>query len=92
MTDMGARDMEKVVYGECVSLHETAQVRISRLADVGCDLEMDDGAALGGDDVALWIGAVGPFAATAHSRSARCLSVRFKQPLDRKIVAHFREG
>lgn len=79
-----------ILYGECVSARETAQVRISALADQGCDLEADTTAPLLDGDVALWIGAIGPVAATATRRNANRMTVRFKEPLDGKIVEHFR--
>lgn len=84
--------MGMIIYGECVSAQETARVRISGLADLGCDLEADTAAPVPGGDVALWIGAIGPVAATATHKNANSLTVRFKEPLDGKIVEHFRTG
>lgn len=79
-----------ILYGECVSARQSAPVRISGLADLGCDLEADTAAAMPDGDVALWIGAIGPVAATATHRNANRATVRFKEPLDGKIVQHFR--
>lgn len=78
-----------ILYGECVSARDTAQVRISGLANLGCDLEAETTVPLSDGDVSLWIGAVGPFAATATRRNPGHVSVRFKEPLDRKIIEHF---
>lgn len=84
--------MDTILYGECVSAREAARVRISRLAKLGCDLEAEGMAPIIDGDVALWIGAVGPFAATARRRNTGCTTVRFKEPLDGKIVDHFNCG
>lgn len=84
--------MSVILYGECVSARETARVRISGLADLGCDLEAESPAPLDEGDVALWIGAIGPFAATAMRRNSCLLTVRFKEPLDGKIIEHFNCG
>ena len=81
-----------ILYGECVSARETAQVRISGLADLGCNLEAEAATPTLDGDVALWIGAVGPFAAIAKRTGAGNLAVRFKEPLDGKIVEHFNCG
>lgn len=81
--------MGMILYGDCVSARETARVRISGLANVGCDLEAEAATPLVDGDVALWIGAVGPFAATATRKNANGLKVRFKEPLDGKILEHF---
>ncbi|WP_207094756.1 hypothetical protein [Novosphingobium sp. PY1] len=81
--------MKTVVYGECVHSGACASVRISSLADSGCDLEIEAPAALDDGECTLWIGAIGPFPATAIRKTARQLLLRFKEPLDRKIVAHF---
>lgn len=80
-----------ILYGECVTARETARVRISGLANLGCDLEVEAKSAPDGD-VALWIGAIGPVAATAERTDAGHLTVRFKEPLDGKIVEHFNGG
>lgn len=81
-----------ILYGECVSARDTAQVRISGLANLSCDLEAETAAPLSDGDVTLWIGAVGPIAATATRRNAGQLAVRFKEPLDGKIIEHFKGG
>lgn len=80
--------MSSVLYGECVGPRETAEVRISDLAGGGCDLETEDSALLDGD-FALWIGAIGPFPATATRRDHGHFHVHFKEPLDARIVEHF---
>ncbi|HKT84817.1 MAG TPA: hypothetical protein VJQ77_01885 [Novosphingobium sp.] len=82
--------MGVILYGECVSARETARVRISGLADLGCNIEADARAAMPDGDVALWIGAIGPVAATATHENANRVRVLFKEPLDGKIVEHFR--
>ncbi|SFG47925.1 hypothetical protein SAMN05518801_13221 [Novosphingobium sp. CF614] len=81
--------MGPILYGECVGTRETAEVRISDLADRGCDLETDSFAPLLDGDFALWIGAIGPLRATATRRDASHFEVRFKEPLDARIVEHF---
>lgn len=81
--------MSVIIYGECVGRRDSAPVRISDLAGMGCDLEIEERTALDEGDVALWIGAVGPIAATAIRKDAAHLAVRFKEPLDGKIVRHF---
>ncbi|MFC0206152.1 hypothetical protein [Novosphingobium soli] len=78
-----------MIYGECVGPAESARVRIRDLANEGCALETDAPAAVFDADFSLWIGAVGPFAATATHRQAREVSVRFKEPLDARILQHF---
>ena len=81
-----------VLYGECVSARETARVRISGLANLGCNLEAEAMAPALDGDVALWIGAIGPVAAIAKRTEAGNLTVRFREPLDGKIVEHFNYG
>lgn len=83
--------MNSILYGECVGESDVAaaQVRIARLADHGCELIVDAPARMFDTDFSLWIGAVGPFAATAAHRSAKNVEVRFKQPLDARILKHF---
>ncbi|MEJ2457942.1 MAG: hypothetical protein P8Y58_07235 [Novosphingobium sp.] len=82
--------MATILYGECVSACKTAKVRISELADRGCDLEMDPFTAVTDGDVSLWIGAIGPFPASATRKDASHLALRFKEPIDGRIVEHFR--
>ncbi|MCT2398063.1 hypothetical protein [Novosphingobium mangrovi (ex Huang et al. 2023)] len=84
------RTMTAILYGECVGTRETAAVRISNLADEGCHLETDSGASVTDGDVSLWIGAIGPLAATATRESSSHLALRFKEPLDGRILEHFR--
>ncbi|WP_275226365.1 hypothetical protein [Novosphingobium album (ex Liu et al. 2023)] len=79
------------IYGECIGAHSRAAVTISDLDDTGCDLFPDSGTPVLGD-CALWIGAVGPFEATAIPRDNGHSAARFKEPLDRKIVHHFNCG
>ncbi|MGH6745926.1 hypothetical protein EDF58_106300 [Novosphingobium sp. PhB57] len=82
-------NMNTTLYGECVSAGGSTAVRISDLASLGCAVETDAPAASIEGDLTLWIGAIGPFAATATRRDSRSLSVRFAEPLDRQIVQHF---
>ncbi|MCJ2186562.1 hypothetical protein [Novosphingobium beihaiensis] len=84
--------MATILYGECIGPQETAKVRISDLADQGCDLETDAFCAVSDGDVSLWIGAVGPFHASATRKDASHLALRFKEPIDGRIVEHFRRG
>lgn len=82
--------MGTILYGECIGTREAAEVRISSLADVGCDLEADGTTILTGDDVDLWIGAIGPLSATATRKDGSHWALRFKEPLDGRILEHFR--
>lgn len=86
--------MGQFVYGECVRSGEAMIVRISALADLGCDLEADGqlGPVPIDGECALWIGAMGPFAATAQHKDAGHLALRFKEPLPVAIVTHFNGG
>lgn len=82
--------MGAVLYGECVSARATAPVRISELAGLGCDLETDTQTPSAMDvDVALWIGAVGPFPGVVTHKAERHISVRFNEPIDGRILEHF---
>lgn len=81
-----------ILYGECVTARETARVRISGLANLGCDLEAEAATPAPDGDVVLWIGAIGPVAATAERTGTGHLAVRFKEPLDGKIIEHFNCG
>lgn len=81
--------MSPVLFGECVNARATAQVRISALATGGCDLEGDIPAGVVDADFSLWIGAVGPFPATARRKDARRMAAYFKEPLDGRILQHF---
>jgi hypothetical protein len=84
--------MTTVLYGECIGSRGTARVRISELADRGCDIEAEDAQAVFDEEFALWIGAVGPIAATAASKVGSHLAVRFKEPVDGRILQHFNGG
>jgi len=81
--------MATILYGECVSTRQSAEVRISDLADRGCHLEMDGSVPVTDGDVCLWIGAIGPFPATATRKDESHLALRFKEPLDGRILEHF---
>ena len=77
------------LYGECVGASASAAVRISELGGSGCELEAEGILSVFDEDFALWIGAVGPFAATALRKDPQHLSLHFKEPLDPKILDHF---
>jgi hypothetical protein len=81
----------KTIYGECVSGATQAAVTISRLGRYGCDLVLAKSDAALGDELALWIGAIGPLAITAKlgSGRARHLTAYFTEPLEPAILAHF---
>lgn len=81
--------MGQVLYGECVRSGEAMAVRILDLACIGCAVETDASSVDLEGELTVWIGAVGPFAATATRRDARHHSLRFAQPLDDQIVHHF---
>ncbi|EIZ78210.1 hypothetical protein WSK_3185 [Novosphingobium sp. Rr 2-17] len=78
-----------ILYGEYVSQQETAPVRILGLGGEGCDIEADNGSPSFDNDFSLWIGAVGPFAATLSHKTQAGAAVRFKEPLDGRILHHF---
>ncbi len=83
-----------ILYGECIGTDTSAAVRISALAEFGCDLEAsDDSPAFAAPqfdgECALWIGAVGPIQAMAIRKDAAHLALRFKQPIDGAILHHF---
>ncbi len=84
---------EMTIYGECEMPGGKLAVRISDLTQAGCDLASSDGdhrlAAYANGDMALWIGAIGPLAATARKRGATRMMASFKEPLDPRILAHF---
>lgn len=77
------------LYGECISADSRARVRISGLAGNGCEVEAETRQSLFEGEFALWIGAIGPFNVTASRRDRSRLLLRFKEPLDPKIVDHF---
>lgn len=81
------------IYGECETLGRTLAVNISDLTQTGCDLATRDNgnplATCVNGDMALWIGAIGPLAATAQKRDATHMMASFKEPLDLRILAHF---
>lgn len=78
------------VYGECIGATATVAAMISQLGAGGCELLLDSASPLLDNDFSLWIGAIGPFAATCASRdeSGHCLAV-FKEPIDPAIIKHF---
>lgn len=84
--------MGAVLYGECVNGRASAAVRISALDGTGCRLESESSMGSLGTDFALWIGAIGPLAATAKDGDDQHLDVLFKEPLDSKILDHFNCG
>lgn len=86
--------VDSELYGECVGNSAVAAVRIKGLAGQGCNLETRepgavDLSAVAAGDVSLWIGAIGPVAATAERHGDREFSLRFKEPLDSRILSHF---
>jgi hypothetical protein len=78
------------VYGECIGATVSVAALISQLGAGGCELILDSTSALLDHDFTLWIGAIGPFAATCASlnKTGHCLAV-FKEPLDPAIIQHF---
>ena len=81
------------LYGECETPDRTLAVRISELTRTGCDLASGKGndpwtGSVNGD-LSLWIGAIGPLAATAMQRDEIHVMAAFKEPLDPRILAHF---
>lgn len=84
--------MTTILYGECIGPRESAAVRISQLADQSCDLEVDAFGTATDEDVSLWIGAVGPFSAKATRKDGNHLALRFHEPLDGRILQHFKSS
>jgi hypothetical protein len=81
--------MAKIIYGECIGPRASAPVRISALADHGCNLETDDLGGVSDGDVTLWIGAIGPFSGKAIRMDASHAALHFNEPLDGRILHHF---
>ncbi|WP_395330812.1 hypothetical protein WBP06_00645 [Novosphingobium sp. BL-8H] len=81
--------MGQVLYGECVRSGEAMAVRILDLARIGCAVETDACAMDLEGELTVWIGAMGPFAATATRSDDRHHALLFAQPLDDQIVHHF---
>jgi hypothetical protein len=78
------------LYGECIGADTQARVRISSLVGNGCEVEVESPQLVVVDgELALWIGAVGPFRATASRCDRSRLMLRFEEPLDPKILDHF---
>jgi hypothetical protein len=78
------------IYGECETRGFRLPVTISDLAETGCALESDAAGKLPDGEMALWIGAIGPLAVIAmHKDQSRSIA-SFKQPLDERIIDHFR--
>jgi hypothetical protein len=85
--------METTVYGECIGARDAALVRICDLANEGCALEADLPETVLDSEFTLWIGAIGPISATAsRSQEKNKVAVRFKEPLDGRILKHFNCG
>lgn len=80
------RDGDVEIFGECVRAGRRANVRISSLDCDGCEVSAE---LPPGCEIALWIGAIGPFVADAVQHQAGHVCVRFKEPIDRRIVDHF---
>ncbi|MBH0114321.1 hypothetical protein I5E68_15350 [Novosphingobium sp. YJ-S2-02] len=90
--------MQKVLYGDCTGGPASTSVRICELDGESCSFEADAAPSASRDmlngPLTLWIGAVGPFHATATHTGAtpagasRYLA-RFVEPLDTAIVRHF---
>lgn len=86
--------MQKFLYGDCIEGPASTSVRISSLDDTSCSFEADPAAtqdtAQFSGPLALWIGAIGPLRATATRIGASQYLARFIEPLDGKIVQHFK--
>lgn len=78
-----------MIYGECEWRGHKVRVLISDLARSGCDLACEAGKLPAEGELSLWIGAIGPFAATAMRRDDAHLAAQFSQPLDERIIQHF---
>lgn len=87
--------MDKILYGECVWSGAARAVRISGLTEGYCDLEPENYEEVSREtdtidgDCTLWIGAVGPIKVTACRNGAGQITVRFKKPLNDRILHHF---
>lgn len=78
------------IHGDCVSATQAAGVLVSQLAADRCDLVSETGTMLAEGEASLWIGAIGPLAVVAEERRGKHVIVRFREPLDPRIVDHFK--
>jgi hypothetical protein len=77
------------IYGECVGTLQRTPVTILALGDHGCELQPEAGPCTIEGMLDLWIGAMGPFPATAESHGDGRYKASFREPLDQRIIAHF---
>lgn len=81
-----------VLDGELENAGHLAGVAVSDLESLGCALDSSDGSPPCDSQVALWIGAVGPLAAIISDADGPRARARFCEPLDARIVDHFKAG
>lgn len=77
------------IYGECEAQGRRLKVQIRDLAGSGCGIASESGEVPVDGDLSLWIGAIGPLAATAMRLDETHMSALFKEPLDDRILKHF---
>jgi len=77
------------IFGECVCAGQRANVLVSGLACDSCNLWAEAVDLPLECEFTLWIGAVGPIAATARRIDATRFAARFAEPVDERIVDHF---
>lgn len=80
------------IYGECIGTLARTPVTISALDGEACELQPQPGESGIEGLLDLWIGAIGPLPATAETSGAGRYRVRFREPLDPRIIAHFALG
>jgi hypothetical protein len=81
--------MTMAIYGECETRAGRRTVTITGLGSTGCALACDSVNVPLDGEMALWIGAIGPFAVTAIQKNPVQAHAAFKEPLDPRIVEHF---
>jgi hypothetical protein len=77
------------IYGECEVRGNFVPVTITELGQSGCALSSASNAQLPNGELALWIGAIGPLAASAMQVDASHAHAEFKDLLDLRIISHF---
>ncbi len=77
------------ILGECICLGQSAQVYLTDLARNGCNVTACGELVPLDRDLALWIGAIGPFNAKASRNESGQVRLEFGEPLDSRIVEHF---
>ncbi|MDD3798665.1 MAG: hypothetical protein PHE36_05750 [Novosphingobium sp.] len=77
---------------ECIVESRKIDTLVSELASDGCDIRAASDIKVLEGNLSLWIGAIGPIDIAAARQDEDVLHVRFRQPLDPRIIAHFNCG